>query len=540
MGTLESKEKVFYGGTIISINPKHPIVNAVGISDGKIIAVGDLEDVKSQMKEKYELIDLKGSTLLPGFYDSHMHPITFIFFLLNPDLSNIRSIEELQTYLKAISKEKKHDELLIGFNLSEENFEIPILPTRWDLDVACPDTPVFVLRYDGHIGIANSKALELAGIDENTEVPEGGEIRRNNKGELTGIISEKALNLILSKITFPSTKQVNEAAEKAFKMLAQKGLTSIHGIVSIDKSGEFGEASAIEFSLLKSIYNKILQNIYIMINTEKPKKLERLRKPPLHDDQRDAKFKINCLKLFMDGSFGAKTACMYEPFTDEPEMCGFCVIEEEEIYEKMKYAHNKGYQICIHAIGDKANRIVVDLYKRLLKEFPRKNHRHRIEHASILTADVIKDMNEYGIIASCQPPFINSEYNWLEKRLGKERCKHTYPMKSIIDGGVVLISGSDCPIEDPSPILGLHALVTRNGFVPEECLTMEEALKTYTINAAYAAFEEDMKGSIEVGKLADFVILDKNPLEVKKDQIRTIQVLETIIRGKTVYKKELE
>lgn len=540
MSNIKSERKVFYGGKIITINPKQPIVNTVGISDGKIIAIGDLEDVKNQMKEKYELIDLKGSTLLPGFCDSHMHPITFIFFLLNPDLSNIRSIDELQIYLNEISQEKKPDELLIGFNLSEENFEIPILPTRWDLDVACPDIPVFVLRYDGHIGIANSKALELAGIDENTKIPEGGEIRRNDKGELTGVISEKALDLILAKITFPSTKQVNEAAEKAFNILAQKGLTSIHGIVSIDKSGEFGEASAIEFSLLKSIYNKILQNVYIMINTEKPKKLDRLKKPPLHGDTQDAKFKINCLKLFLDGSFGAKTACMYEPFTDAPDRCGFCVIEEEEIYEKMKFAHTKGYQICIHAIGDKANRIAADLYKRLLKEFPRKNHRHRIEHASILTADVINDMSKYGIIASCQPPFINSEYNWLEKRLGKERCKHTYPMKSIIDGGVVLISGSDCPIEDPSPILGLHALVTRNGFVPEECLTMEEALKTYTINAAYAAFEEDVKGSIEVGKLADFVILDKNPLEVKNDEIRTIQVLETIIRGKTVYKKKFE
>ncbi|MFX1593000.1 MAG: amidohydrolase, partial [Promethearchaeota archaeon] len=176
-----------------------------------------------------------------------------------------------------------------------------------------------------------------------------------------------------------------------------------------------------------------------------------------------------------------------------------------------------------------------DLYKKLLTEFPRENHRHRIEHASMLTNDVIKDMKDLGIIASCQPPFINSEYNWLEKRIGKERCKYTYPMKSIIDAGIVLVSGSDCPVEDPSVIMGLHALVNRNGFVPEQCIPMMEALKSYTINAAYAAFEEDIKGSIEVGKLADLVILDKNPLEVSKDKIKDIQVLETIIRGKTVF-----
>jgi len=532
------ERKIFYGGSIITMDDNQPIVNAVGIENDKIIAVGDIEDVKAFMAKKYDIVDLKGSTLLPGFTDSHMHPITFIFFLLNPDLSNITSIEELQTLLKEASKGKNTNELLIGFNLSEEKFKIPILPTRWDLDTACPEVPVFVLRYDGHIGIANSKALELAGIDEHTEVPEGGEIRRNYQGEYTGIITEKALELITSKISIPDTKLINDTAVKAFKILAEKGLTSIHGIVSIDKSGEFGEASAIEFSILKSIYDKILQNMYIMINTAKPKKLDRLRKLPLHGELSDTKFKIGVLKLFLDGSFGAKTACMYEPFTDAPNMCGFCVIGEDEIYERMKVAHNNGYQICIHAIGDKANRIAVDLYKKLLEEFPRNDHRHRIEHASILTSDVLEDMNKYGIIASCQPPFINSEFNWLEKRLGKERCKNTYPMRSILDNGVILISGSDCPIEDPSPILGLHALVTRNGFVPEECITMEEALKTYTIYPAYAAFQENIKGTIEVGKLADFVILDKNPLEVPKEEIKNIRVLETIIRGKTVFKKE--
>ena len=284
----------------------------------------------------------------------------------------------------------------------------------------------------------------------------------------------------------------------------------------------------------------MLQSCYAMICTDKPKKLTRLKKRPLDGGKVNSKFKLNTLKLFLDGSFGAKTACMWEPFSDAPNMCGFCVVEEDEIYTKMKTAHNLGFQIVIHAIGDKANRIAVNLYKKLLNEFPREDHRHRVEHASMLTEDVIKDMKTYGIIASCQPPFINSEYEWLEKRIGKKRCQYTYPMKSIIDGGVVLISGSDAPIEDPYPILGLHALVTRNGFIPEQCITMEEALKTYTINAAYGAFEENVKGSIEPGKLADLVILNRNPLEVPNEEIKEIQVVETIIRGKTVYKRKME
>lgn len=532
-------KKLFFNGLIITMDEKHPFVEAVGVKGEKIIAVGKLEDIKKSLGKEYEPIDLKENTLLPGFIDCHLHPIQYLLHLLNPDLSNVKNLKELQSIMKNAVEGKRVDELVIGFNFSEEKFDNPVLPTRWDLDEACPNNPVFILRYDGHIGVANSKALELGGIHESKEIPEGGEIRKNEKGELTGVISEKSLSLILSKITIPKQDKLAKTASKAFKIFARNGITSLHGVVYHRKKSEFSIFGASEISILKSVQEKILQNWYIMVNTEDPQKIIDLKKPPLDDGKLDGKFKVGSLKLFLDGSFGAKTACMFEPFTDAPEMCGFCIVDEDEIYKKMIVAHNNGFQIIIHAIGDKANRIAVDLYKRLLKEYPRENHRHRVEHASMLTKDVIKDMNDNRIIASCQPPFINSEYTWLEKRIGKDRCKYTYPMKSIIDGGVVLVSGSDCPVEDPNPILGLHALVNRNGFVPEECISMEQALKTYTINAAYAAFEENVKGSIEVGKLADLVILDRNPLEVPIDKIREIQVLETIIRGKTVYKKKI-
>jgi len=228
---------------------------------------------------------------------------------------------------------------------------------------------------------------------------------------------------------------------------------------------------------------------------------------------------------------------MFKPFTSQPSTSGYCVIEEDVLYDRMEKAHNMGLQIAIHAIGDKANKILVDLYQKLLEENPREDHRHRIEHASMLTPEVIKEIKKLGLIASCQPTFILSEFDWLEKRFGKDRCKYIYPFKSLVDAGIVIASGSDCPVEDPNPILGLHALVNREGFIPEESISIEEALKTYTINGAYAAFEEDIKGSIEVGKLADFVILDRNPLELPKDEIMEINVLETIIRGKTVFIK---
>jgi predicted amidohydrolase YtcJ len=530
--------KIFFNGPIITMDYNLPSAEAVGIQADKIIALGTLEEVKVQIGSEHSLVDLKGYTLLPGFIDCHLHPILFVFYQVSPDVSEVTSLQELQKALKEAVKGKPTDKLIIALNLSEEKLENPILPTKWDLDEACPDHPVFVLRYDGHIGIANSKALKLAGIDENTPIPEGGEIRRDESGELSGIISETAVSPILSKVSFPAGKELSEAATKAFNYLASQGLTSLHGILHSDAGGEFGDFGVVEIPLLKSIQSKIYQNWYVMVNSDKPKKLNRLKKPPLDGGNIESQFKLGCYKLFLDGTFGAKTACMFEPFTDEPGTCGFCVVEIDDIYEKMKIAHEEGFQICIHAIGDKGNRIAVDLYKRLLLESPRENHRHRIEHASMLTKDVLEDMAKYNIIASCQPQFINSEYGWLEKRLGRERCKYTYPMKSILDAGVLLISGSDCPVEDPSVIMGLHALVNRNDFVPEERITMKEALKTFTIDAAYGSFEEDLKGSIKIGKFADLVILNKNPLEISFDKIKELQVMETIIRGKTVFKKK--
>lgn len=525
-----SVRKVFFNGPVITIDENQPLVEAVGIENEKIIAVGDLGQVKRSIGNEYISIDLNGNTLLPGFIDSHMHPISFMYLLMNLDLSTITSLEELQKFLKETAEKRGEGELIFGFKLKEEMFNVPKLPTRWDLDVACPENPTIILRYDGHIGVVNTKTLELVGINNETKAPKGGEIRKNEKGELTGVISENALGLIystISKYQNPQPNIIQETAGNAFKLLAKKGITSFHGITTLQR----------DISVYKMIQKEVLQSWYSLVSIVDPSKLIELKEQSLDSNEEDSKFKTRCWKGYFDGTLGAKTARMHEPFSDAPNMSGFSVVDDETMFSRMKIAHKSGFQIGIHAIGDKGNRVLVDLYKRLLEESPKENHRHRIEHASLLTEDVIKDIKKYNIILACQPPFINSEYTWLERRLGKKRCRYTYPFKSIIDAGIIMASGSDSPIEDPDIISGLHALVTRNGFVPEQCITMEEALKTYTINGAYAAFEENIKGSIEVGKLADFVILDRNPLEVKNDEIKDIQIIETIIRGKTVFKK---
>ncbi len=532
-----NRKKIYFGGNIITLNELNPLVEAVGIDIDKIVAVGKFRDVKEKLKNDYDLIDLKGMTLLPGFIDSHIHAIGSIFLLLYPNLKNIKSLKELQTLLKKEASLRGLDELLIAFDLDEEKLENPIIPTKWDLDEVCPDTPVFIFRHDLHIGIANSKLLQLLDIDNDTIPPEGGEIRKNSEGEITGILTENATSLILGILKLPDSNTIRESADNFFLSLAEKGITSIHGVLELDRKGGVDNLGGISLPILKMIQENVLQNYYGIYFTAHPKKILKIKKPPLDDLDKFSKFKVGCIKAWLDGSFGAFTAYMFDPFTSQPDTSGYCVIDKDILYERMKKAHNLGLQIAIHAIGDKANKILVDLYQKLLDEYPREDHRHRIEHASVLTPEVIEGIRKLGIIASCQPAFILSEFDWLEKRLGKERCKITYPFKSLIDAGIVIASGSDGPVENPNPILGLHALVNREGFVLEEAISIEEALKTYTINGAYAAFEEDVKGSIEVGKLADFAILDKNPLEIPKDKIKEIQVTETIIRGKPVFKR---
>jgi len=533
----KSMKKIYYGGPIITMNEKMPLVEAVGIDGEIIISVGSVKEVKNKVHSDYQLIDLNSHTMMPGFCDCHLHPIMYMIYLLSPDFSTIGSFIQFKEYIKEFSKNKPKDQLIIGYNLNEERFEDPVLPTRWDLDDACPDKPLFVVRYDSHIGIANSKALELAGIDKSTIPPEGGEIRKNNDGDLTGVISEKALELLFSHMSLPSHEEMKKTLFRVSQIFAKKGLTSVHGILDAEPYFKNNKQDLSELAVFMRFKNLFSQNCYFFIEIDDSQKLQRFISSPLNEKDKYAKFKIGGLKLFLDGTLGAKTACMHEPFTDAPEMCGFCVVEEEEIYEQMNVAHNQGFQVVIHSIGDKGCRIAMDLFIRLLKEYPKSDARHRIEHASLLTNDVITDMEKYGVIASCQPPFLNSEFEWLEKRLGRERIKYTYPFKSIIDKGAILVSGSDCPIEDPSPIQGLHALVNRNNFVPEQCISVEQALKTYTVNAAFGSFQENMKGSIEEGKLADLVILDKNPLDIPQDQIKDLLIMETIIRGKTVYKR---
>lgn len=531
---------IFFGGDILTINDNKPYVESVGIENGKIIATGDLTDIKKTLKgEDYQFIDLKGSSLLPGFIDSHNHLIANLFFFLYPNLSKIKNLDELKEVLTKIAAQKKSGEYILGLKFNEQKFENPqerLLPDRDFLDKICPNHPCFLLRSDAHVGVGNSRALALARIDEGTICPEGGEIKKKN-GKITGVIVENAISLITRTIPLPSPDELNRAVTKAFSIFAEKGITSIHGILEMDLKGGVTNLGGIELPLLRLIKDKISQDCYQIIYTKNPRRLKKLENTILHDKESFGKYRVGGIKFWIDGAFGAYTAYMHKSYLDNPNTNGLCVIDIEKLYDRMKKAHNLGYQISVHAIGDKANRLIIDLYKKLLSEYPKKDHRHRIEHASLLTEKELRDIKELGLILSCQPTFLHNEKDYVEKRIGKERCKYLHPFRSIFDHKIILAAGSDCPVENPDVVRGLHAMVNRGANTSNESLSIKEALTSYTLNGAIASFQENIKGSIEEGKIADFVIMNKNPLKIPKEKIKDLEILATIKKGKFIFQK---
>jgi predicted amidohydrolase YtcJ len=329
-----------------------------------------------------------------------------------------------------------------------------------------------------------------------------------------------------------------ERAGKAFsKELAAHGITSFGGVVQFGTDGIAGQAGAIEVPLMELLikHQAIDQDVVFYIVTGKPKQLARADKAIRKAAENNGRFVVGGIKLYADGSFGARTAAMYEPYSDSASgECGFMVRDHASLLGIFKETHELGRQIIIHAIGDKANREVVDVFKVFLKG-TKNVHHHRIEHASTLTPDTIADIAELGIILACQPAFINSEVTWLEKRVGPDRLKRTYAFKSMLDSGIVLAGASDAPIESVHVFKAIQACVTRRGLVPSERISVLDALRVFTMNSAIAINQENVKGSLEPGKLADFIIINKDPLRVPQDELETILVKETYHRGLRIF-----
>jgi predicted amidohydrolase YtcJ len=512
---------VILDANIVTLNPEQPKAEAIAIQNGRIVAVGSNSEIRKHVGMDTKIVNANGKTLVPGLVDCHVHMTGFGFFLQSPDLKNVQSIKEMQRMLQEHASKNPGKGWVLGGRWDHEKLAEKRYPNRWDLDAAVPDRPVFLVRVCGHIGLANSEALRIAAITEKTVV-EGGEIELDEtSGQPNGILKEDAMRLIWKKVPKPSLKDIEEASLLACTKAVEAGLTGVHWITD--------SADEIQAILNIDSEGKLPLRVHLGVP---PKLLERRVNLHLSTRAPNSKVKMGFVKLFADGSLGSRTAALKEPYSDEPSSNGLLLHPKKELCQLVLAVHKTGQQLAIHAIGDRAVENVLDAYEEALKRYPRKDHRHRIEHCSILNPELIKRLKTLGLIASVQPHFIVSDF-WLVDRVGKERARTAFPFKTLTKEGVLVISGSDCPVERINPLLGIWAAVAQRG--SEESLTTEQALKTYTVNAAYASFDETERGTIEAGKLADFTILSDDLMSVEPDNIKKIKVETTVVNGEIVY-----
>jgi predicted amidohydrolase YtcJ len=528
---MPNSAQLYFNANVRTMDSTHPAASAVAVQDGRIVAVGDRAVCASALQKGYEAMDLRGAALLPGFIDTHIHPVMLVYYSLNCDLGRCRSMEELKKELRQAIAHKKDDSWLVGLNFDEQNLQEKRVPLRQDLDAVSGERPVIVIKHDGHSVFANTRAIEAAGITASTDNPQAGTIEREADEYPSGAFREAAVQFILKALPLPEMQALIEAARSTFRRLASLGLTSLGIVLQTGEEGPAGSAGAFDTLGMQLFSEHCPLSLYSLLITADITSLEQLKNTSLAAGPN----RLGGVKLFADGTFGSSTASMLAPFSDNPSKQGHLMHPPEELYKRMAAAHNAGWQVCIHAIGDGGNRLCAELYGRLFHEFPRSGCRHRVEHASIMDGLTMQEMSRLGIVISTQPMFIHSEKDWLPRRLGATRCGIVYPLRSLLDAGIVVAGASDGPVESQDVLHALQCCVTREGFEPHLCVTVEEALRMYTINAAYAQFEEGVKGSISAGKRADLVILNADPIAVKSEQIKDIKVERTIIGGVTAY-----
>jgi hypothetical protein len=535
----QSLRKAFINGKIYTVNENQPYAEAVIVEGNKIKFVGSTREAKKQIDASTEIIDLEGKLMLPGFNDSHLHFTSGGSYLLGinlrPALSKEEFVEIIEEYI--ISRSVPVNSWITGGRWDHELWPDKTLPTKELIDDITPNTPVFVSRIDGHVGLANSKALELAGITKNTPDPDGGLIERDSEtGEPTGILKDNAMDLIFNIIPPSSLEENIESTLRALEEARKLGITSVHDMT------QTGELEA---------YKKIMAdgNLTCRIYSIWPiDKYEDIVRAGVTAGNEDGLIKRGGLKGYADGSLGASTAWFFEPYFQDPSSSGLAIdIVTNGSLEKWALdADRNRLQICVHAIGDRANAFMLDLYDKIKKENSPWERRFRIEHAQHLRKEDIKRFSDIGVIASVQPYHCIDDGVWAEKRIGPERIKTTHPYKSLLKSGAVVAFGTDWPVAPLNPLFGIYAAVTRqtvdgknpDGWIPEEKISVEDAIRCYTLNAAFASFEEKIKGSIEAGKLADFVVLSDDILVIDPDEIKDVKVTMTIFDGEIVYNSE--
>jgi predicted amidohydrolase YtcJ len=536
-------EIVIRNGTIYTANDKQPKAEALAVSGGKILFVGAAADVAAYVGPNTKVIDLRGNTATPGLTDSHYHlyGVGQRELRLNLEDTKNTNLEDFLQKVKAATLQKKPGEWLTGRGWIESEWPKPVFPTRSELDQVAPNNPVYLVRADGHGAVVNSLALKLAGIGANTKNPPGGEIMRDERThEPNGMITDNAKSLIESKIP-PETEEDHQQnlAVGIARTLAQ-GWTTVHV-----PGGSFNEIGR-----LKKMYESgaAKLRIYYAVSGPGPEArtlLDQGAMTGLYGDR----LTVRSIKLYMDGSLGSKSAALLDNY-EGSDSKGFFVNEPQTLYPLIEEALKKGIQIMTHAIGDRGNREILNLYEKALNAVPSKQRkvidpRFRIEHAQIFSPDDLLRPAKLGVICSMQPSHAITDLHFAPSRIGMDRLKGAYAWQTFIDSGVKVVGGSDAPVERGDPRIEFYAAVARKdlkgfqgeGWHPELKVTRAEALKMFTAWAAYASFEEDLKGTLEPGKLADLTVLSKDIMAVPENEILGAETVMTIINGEVVYRK---
>ena len=514
---------VLTGGNVLTMNPSQPSAEAIAVKGDRIVKVGANDDVTSLVRKKTIVIDLQGKTVVPGFIDTHIHVVDFGKVLTWVDLTGIKSIQDVKNAVKQRIRESCPDgKWIIGRGWDEDCFIEKRLPTRADLDPISMGNPVLLYRRREQICVVNSRALELAGVTEDTGSPQSGALDKNGRGELTGILRGDATDLVWKIVPEPDEEELVHGFYLACEAILQAGVTGVHWIVT----------SPSEIPIVRRLRKvKLPIRIHVIVPANF---LDDVLDFGFHKKSGENALRVNGVLIFADGFLAARTAALREPYSDTLGVRGKLLCTPLDMRKLARRIQRANLDLTIHAMGDLAAETALDVIEAVSASGPN-NRFCRLEQAALLDEQLVQRIRRQDVIVSMQPRVAESEFFvWSAiKRLGNDRAKWLYPIKTLFAEGVRVIGGSDCPMESLSPLLGIQAAVAREYF-PEQRITVDEALRIYTINAAYASFEENTKGSIETGKLADFTILSHDPHEVSPKKIGQIKVEMTIVGGRVV------
>jgi len=525
-------------GRVWTGNPLRPRAEALAVRCGTIIEVGATAEIKGLVTEDTEIVDLAGALVLPGFTDAHTHFLDGGSALRRVDLRGAKSREEFAARIASRARDLGPGRWVLGGGWDERGFDTAEPPRREWIDAATAENPVCVNRIDLHAVLANSAALRIAGITGRAPDPDGGRIVKDPlTGEPTGLLREAAADLVLAKIPEPSFAEKLEAAGAALRHAAGFGVTAVH---------EMADASSLEAFAEMDRRGALTARVHVYVPISEAGVIARLKLRPPFGSQA---LKLAGLKGFVDGSLGSGTACFCEPYDDEPASSGLFhgqMFPQGIMEERIMEADRAGLPLAIHAIGDRANRVLLDMYEKAMTANGPRDRRWRIEHAQHLRPEDILRFGRLGLAASVQPAHLVDDGCWAERKIGPGRARTTYAFRSLRDAGARLVFGSDWSVAPIDPLIGIQAAVTRRtkdgknpgGWVPEEKVSVEDAVRAYTVNAAWAGFVEGERGTIEAGKLADLVVLDRDIFAIPAEEIAGVKVLMTVFDGRIVYGKD--